>query len=216
MANMQTALSALYQRIWRGAEFPDACSAVATKFGVDYDELRDAYDDECADAAEEERSHDYDTSTVRSCDTGTGEGCFHGGDALSPRLEREAGMDDMADHAQRFAPIRCPLPDARMPVRELSPLVATRLAEEPSPLLLSTPTLLAEVDALCMRVVRCETRARDVLLVQTLAARLTTASAAHARATNREPLEGMLLVEIADERTARAPALSFDRFRRGA
>lgn len=35
-------------------------------------------------------------------------------------------------------------------------------------------------------------------------------------AAGREPLEGMLLVGIPDERDACAPALSFDRFRRAA
>jgi hypothetical protein len=98
-------------------------------------------------------------------------------------------MDDMADHA----------------VALLQPPVLT----------LSTPALLAEVDAgLALRVCRRQTTARDVLLVQALAARLVTASAAHARAANREPLEGMLLVDIPNERDAIAPALSFDRFRR--
>lgn len=86
---------------------------------------------------------------------------------------------------------------------------------QPAVLTLTTPALLAEVnDGLALRVCRQQTTARDVLLVQALAARLLTASAAHARATNREPLEGMLLVEIPDERDAIAPALSFDRFRR--
>jgi hypothetical protein len=64
---------------------------------------------------------------------------------------------------------------------------------EASPLLLSTPALIAEVDALAMRIVRRETRARDVLLVQALAARLRTATTMAPR--NREPLEGMLRLE---------------------
>lgn len=120
-----------------------------------------------------------------------------------------AGMDDMAEHAQRFTPIRCALPDELAPARELSPLVATRLAEEPSPLLMTTPALLAEVDTLTMRIVRRETRARDVLLVQTLATRLRCASLTPVR--GREVLEGMLLVDIADERDAAAPALTFSK-----
>lgn len=77
----------------------------------------------------------------------------------------EAGMDDTAAYAEQLA--------------------------ESSPLTLSTPALLAEVDALALRVVRCETRARDVLLVQSLAARLKTATAP----SNREPLDGMLRLE---------------------
>lgn len=108
---------------------------------------------------------------------------------MSPRAEREAAMDDMAEHA----------------VQQHQPAVLT----------LSTPALLAEVNAgLALRVCRRQTTARDVLLVQALATRLVAASAAHARATNREPLEGMLLIDIADERAARAPrapALTFSR-----
>lgn len=105
---------------------------------------------------------------------------------MSPRAEREAAMDDMADFAVGQA--------------------------QPAVIALSTPALLAEVnDGLALRVCRQQTTARDVLLVQSLTARLVAASAAHARATNREPLEGMLLVDIPDERTARAPTLTFAR-----
>jgi hypothetical protein len=111
---------------------------------------------------------------------------------------------------QRFTPI---------PVGKVLPPPTHAVASllEPAVLTLSTPSLLAEVnDGLALRVCRQQTTARDVLLVQALAARLVTASAAHARATNREPLEGMLLVDIPNELNACAPALSFDRFRRAA
>lgn len=74
------------------------------------------------------------------------------------------GMDDTAEHARELA--------------------------EAAPLSLTTPQLQAEVDALCMRIVRRETRARDVLLVLAISARLRTALLSPAR--NREPLEGML------------------------
>lgn len=94
------------------------------------------------------------------------------------------GMDDAADYAQTLV--------------------------EVSPLLLSTPALLAEVDALALRVARCETRARDVALVHQLAVRLRAASIA-APVRGREALEGMLLVDIADERDTAAPALTFAR-----
>ena len=110
---------------------------------------------------------------------------------MSPRLEFEAAMDDASDFAVTH--------------------------HQPAVLTMSTPALLAEVnEGLALRVCRRQTTARDVLLVQALAARLTAASVAHARATNREALEGMLLVDIADEREAAAPALTFERARRAA
>lgn len=42
------ALGDLLQRIARGQEYPDAHSAVAIKYRVDGDALRDAYDRHCA------------------------------------------------------------------------------------------------------------------------------------------------------------------------
>lgn len=91
--------------------------------------------------------------------------------------------------------------------------MAATLTTEPAVLTLPTAALLAEVaSGLALRVCRQQTTARDVLLVQALAARLKTASAAPV--AGREALEGMLLVEIPDERDAVAPVLSFDRFRR--
>lgn len=93
------------------------------------------------------------------------------GTEMSPRIEREAAMDDMGDYA----------------VAQAQPAVLT----------LPTPALLAEANAgLALRVCRRETTQRDVLLVQALAARLTTASAEHARATNREPLDGPLWLDL--------------------
>lgn len=74
------------------------------------------------------------------------------------------GMDDMAEHSRELA--------------------------EATPLSLTTPALLVEVDALCMRIVRRETRARDVLLVQAITARLRTFLIAPPR--NVEPLDGAL------------------------
>lgn len=85
-----------------------------------------------------------------------------------------AAVDDTSDYAQALA--------------------------EASPLSLTTPALLAEVDALTLRIARCETRARDVTLVHQLAARLRTASMAPAR--NRERLEGMLVLDLPKARFA--------------
>lgn len=106
----------------------------------------------------------------------------------------------------RFAPI---------PVGKVLPPPTHAVASllEPAVLTLSTRALLAEVSAgLALRVCRQQTTARDVLLVQAMEARLKTASVAPAR--NVEALDGMLLVDIPDERDAIAPLLSFDRFRR--
>jgi hypothetical protein len=80
---------------------------------------------------------------------------------------------------------------------------------EPAVLTMPTPALLAEVNAgLALRVCRRETTARDVLLVQAMAARLVTASAQHAQATNREPLDGALWLDlggVADVMARKAP-----------
>lgn len=77
--------------------------------------------------------------------------------------------------------------------------MSTNLRELPV-LQLTTPELLAEVDdGLALRVCRQQTTARDVLLVQCLAARLQTATISHALATrslNREPLDGMLMLDL--------------------
>ena len=81
----------------------------------------------------------------------------------------EAGMDDTGDYAIAQA--------------------------EASPLLLSTPLLLAEVDVgLALRVCRQQTTARDVLLVQALAARLKTATTA--QPVNREALDSALWLDL--------------------
>jgi len=96
---------------------------------------------------------------------------------MSPRLEREAAMDDMAAFAQahRFAPIVSDVPDPRAPTRVVPTHIAARA--EPPVLTLPTPALLAEVhDGLALRVCRQQTTARDVLLVQALEARLRTAA----------------------------------------
>ena len=45
---LQAALAALLGRIARGQEFPDATASVCLRYGVCVDELREAYDDECA------------------------------------------------------------------------------------------------------------------------------------------------------------------------
>lgn len=113
----------------------------------------------------------------------------------------------------RFAPIPCPLPDRRAPNAIVHVLAPAQAPLEPAraqpcyegmddtadhavalleaaPLSLTTPELLAEIDALSMRIVRRETRARDMLLVLAISARLRTALLLPAR--NREPLEGML------------------------
>lgn len=114
---------------------------------------------------------------------------------------------------QRFAPIRIE-PPAHPPARVLTPHEASGIARpQPAVLTLSTPALLAEVNAgLAMRVCRQQTTARDVLLVQAMAARLELAGAAPVR--GREVLEGMLLVDMPDESKARAPALTFERAER--
>lgn len=93
---------------------------------------------------------------------------------MSPRAEREAAMDDMADYAQGL--------------------------HGSAVLTMSTPALLAEVEAgLAMRVCRQHTTGRDVLLVQALATRLQAATISHALATrslNREPLDGALGLDL--------------------
>lgn len=90
-----------------------------------------------------------------------------------------------------------------------SPTHAVASLLEPAVLTLSTPALLAEVhDGLALRVCRRQTTARDVELVLSMAARLTTASVAHAKATNREPLDGALWLDlgtVADVTSHRAP-----------
>lgn len=100
---------------------------------------------------------------------------------LSTLAEQHAGMDDMAAYSESL---------------------------QRSPLALTTHELTAESDGLAMRVLRRETTARDVSLVQALAARLRTM--VMRPATNREALEGMLLIDIPDESEARAPVLRFD------
>ena len=45
---MDKALAELMNRIADGEEFPDAIWVVCKRHKVDHDELRDAYDDECA------------------------------------------------------------------------------------------------------------------------------------------------------------------------
>lgn len=45
---MFEALKTLFTLIAQGYEFPDACSKAAIQHKVDYDALRDAYDDECS------------------------------------------------------------------------------------------------------------------------------------------------------------------------
>ena len=72
-----------------------------------------------------------------------------------------------------------------------------------SPLALTTPELLSEVDALSLRAARRETTSRDVMLVHALAARV--------RSLNREPLEGMLYLGDIEPSDA-APTLSFTEF----
>jgi hypothetical protein len=106
---------------------------------------------------------------------------------MSPNVEREAAMDDMADYAQGL--------------------------HGSAVLTMSTPALLAEVDdGLALRVCRRETTARDVLLMQAMSERLR--SMVMRPASNREALDGMLLIEIADESEARAPALTFNAIER--
>lgn len=74
------------------------------------------------------------------------------------------------------------------------------MSAEAAVLTLSTPALLAEVDdGLALRVCRRQTTARDVLLVQAMAARLQAATISHAlasRSLNREPLDGALWLDL--------------------
>lgn len=63
-----------------------------------------------------------------------------------------------------------------------------------SPLALTTPELLSEVDALSLRAARRETTSRDVMLVHALAARVRSLSMRPA--TNREPLDGALWLDL--------------------
>jgi hypothetical protein len=123
---------------------------------------------------------------------------------MGPTEQRYAAADDMAAWAasnpQRFAPIRIE-PPAHPPARVLTPHEACGIARpQPAVLTLSTSALLAEVEeGLAMRVCRQQTTARDVLLVQAMAARLQAATISHALATrslNREPLDGALWLDI--------------------
>ncbi len=50
-AKSSGALLDLHRRVSAGQEFPDACAAVALRFQVDHDELRQAYDDACRELA---------------------------------------------------------------------------------------------------------------------------------------------------------------------
>lgn len=71
---------------------------------------------------------------------------------------------------------------------------------QPAVLTMSTPALLAEVNAgLALRLMRQHTTVRDVLLVQALAARLQSATISHAlaaRSLNKEPLDGALWLDV--------------------
>jgi hypothetical protein len=91
---------------------------------------------------------------------------------MAPLHELHAAQDDVAEYAAQ--------------------------QHRPAVLTMSTPALLAEVnaDGLALRVCRQQTTARDVLLVQAMYARLLSASVAHAQATNREPLDGALWLDL--------------------
>jgi hypothetical protein len=68
---------------------------------------------------------------------------------------------------------------------------------QPAVLTMSTPALLAEVDAgLALRVCRQQTTARDVLLVQALTARLQAATISHALATRKVRLGAPERIEL--------------------
>lgn len=93
---------------------------------------------------------------------------------MSPRLEREAAMDDMATHAEQQRPAN---------------LIDTLVR-------LPTEQLVAEGNALSARMLGAIHTARDFAVVAALVQRVQQAGVEHAQATNREPLEGMLMLDF--------------------
>lgn len=96
---------------------------------------------------------------------------------MAPITELHAAQDDAAawgvKNAGRFAPIPCPLPDERKPVRVLPPTVAAR-----TPNLidcfasLSNAALRAEASALQARMLGVDYSTRDFAIVTALIQRL--------------------------------------------
>lgn len=77
--NLPLALMLLNALIRSGVEYPDAHSRAVAKYGVDGDDLRDAYDDQFTDLREPPEDTPCLESGRDNCDdAGTGEGRFHG------------------------------------------------------------------------------------------------------------------------------------------
>lgn len=111
---------------------------------------------------------------------------------MSPRLEQEAAMDDMADYAATLRPTR-----PGNLIDEFCEMPMDRLVEE--------------ANGLQSRMLSSSHTTRDFALVAAMTMRLQHASVSHARASNREALEGMLyLGDIPEERRTPAAALRFD------
>lgn len=109
---------------------------------------------------------------------------------MSPRHEREAAMDDMAEYAVTH-------PQAR-PVNQIDEFCK-----------MTTERLVEEAHGLQARMLAPVHATRDFALVTAMTLRLQRASTAHALVTNREVLEGMLRLDIPDESAVAAPALHF-------
>lgn len=110
---------------------------------------------------------------------------------MSPRHEREAAMDDTAEYAVTH-------PQARS-VNQIDEFCK-----------MTTERLVEEAHGLQARMLAPAHTTRDFALVTAMTMRLQRASTAHALVTNREVLEGMLRLDIPDERDAHAPTLRFD------
>lgn len=93
---------------------------------------------------------------------------------MSPRLEREAAMDDMATHAEQQRPAN---------------LIDTLVR-------LPTEQLVAEGNALSARLLGAIHTTRDFAVVAALVQRVQRAGVEHARATNREALDGALWLDL--------------------
>lgn len=109
---------------------------------------------------------------------------------MSPRHEREAAMDEMADYAVTH-------PQAH-PVNQIDEFCK-----------MSTDRLVEEAHGLQARMLAPVHTTRDFALVAAMTMRLQRASVSHARVIGREPLEGMLQLDIPDESAVAAPVLHF-------
>lgn len=109
---------------------------------------------------------------------------------MSPRIEREAAMDDMGDYAVA-QPIVSSVASWLADAREIQRRLTAQAAKD--------------VDHAYYRWLA------EQLLEKLHGAQRALDAGVYTRSLNREPLEGMLLVDTADDREAAAPALTFER-----